>query len=93
MTPLTEACGLIEWVQHTTGLRNCCQSVYVAGGKFDRGTNAAIKQMYDSFQVGFHCWLFSSADNIGDPLAFCLNSRLLLPPYMFAAMRHVTDAF
>lgn len=51
MTPLTEACGLIEWVSHTVGLRYCCQSVYRAAGRFDRSTNPTIKAMYDSYQA------------------------------------------
>lgn len=52
VTPLTEACGLIEWVNHTVGLRYCCQSVYRAAGRFDRSTNPTIKSMYDSYKVG-----------------------------------------
>jgi len=51
VTPLTEACGLIEWVNHTVGLRNCCQSVYRAAGKFDRNTNGIVKSKYDNFKV------------------------------------------
>jgi hypothetical protein len=51
VTPLTEACGLIEWVNHTSGLRNCCQSAYRAAGKFDKSTNQIIKSKYDNFKV------------------------------------------
>ena len=47
--PLTEDCGLVEWVPHTVGLRHCVQDVYAAEGLFDPATtNAAIKALYDA---------------------------------------------
>lgn len=50
--PLTEDCGIVEWVEHTTGLRHVCQDTYVALGLFDkRQTNPAIKKMYDAHPV------------------------------------------
>lgn len=46
--PLTEDCGMIEWVLHTRGLRHILQDIYVAAGKFDRQrTNSYIKRLYD----------------------------------------------
>eukprot|EP00963_Diacronema_lutheri_P004971 scaffold363_cov331-Pavlova_lutheri.AAC.92 len=51
--PLTEECGLIEWVYNTTGLRHVCQDVYTREGLFDRRrTNPQIKKIYDSAQGG-----------------------------------------
>ncbi|KAG6548304.1 hypothetical protein Mapa_010357 [Marchantia paleacea] len=50
--PLTEDCGMIEWVLHTRGLRHILQDIYVACGKFDRQkTNPAIKRIYDQQQA------------------------------------------
>jgi serine/threonine-protein kinase ATR len=49
--PLTEDCGMIEWVPNTRGLRHILQDVYVAEGRFDRQkTNPTIKKMYDQNQ-------------------------------------------
>lgn len=46
--PLTEDCGMIEWVLHTRGLRHILQDIYVAAEKFDRQkTNPLIKRLYD----------------------------------------------
>ena len=46
--PLTEDCGMIEWVLHTRGLRHILQDIYMAAGKFDRQkTNPLIKRLYD----------------------------------------------
>ena len=49
--PLTEDCGIIEWVSRTAGLRQCCQAVYEADGRFNRLTNTAIKKLYDHHPV------------------------------------------
>jgi len=47
--PLTEDCGLVEWVPHTTVYRTCCQEVYAAAGLYDRSrTNAEVKAAYDA---------------------------------------------
>ncbi|MCL7051841.1 hypothetical protein MKW94_026365 [Papaver nudicaule] len=49
--PLTEDCGIIEWVPHTRGLRHILQDIYTAHGKFDRQkTNPVIKRIYDQCQ-------------------------------------------
>lgn len=49
--PLTEDCGMIEWVPHTRGLRHILQDIYITLGKFDRQkTNPLIKKIYDQFQ-------------------------------------------
>ncbi|KAH7278933.1 hypothetical protein KP509_38G065100 [Ceratopteris richardii] len=46
--PLTEDCGMVEWVLHTRGLRHILQDTYESSGKFDRQkTNPTIKQIYD----------------------------------------------
>ncbi|KAJ0966927.1 hypothetical protein J5N97_023844 [Dioscorea zingiberensis] len=46
--PLTEDCGMVEWVPHTRGLRQILQDIYVACGKFDRQkTHPLIKKIYD----------------------------------------------
>ncbi|KAI5062158.1 hypothetical protein GOP47_0022697, partial [Adiantum capillus-veneris] len=49
--PLTEDCGMVEWVLHTRGLRHILQDIYVSCGKFDRQkTNPTIKHIYDQNQ-------------------------------------------
>eukprot|EP01018_Ginkgo_biloba_P009013 Gb_37326 [translate_table: standard] len=49
--PLTEDCGMVEWVLHTRGLRHILQDIYIACGKFDRQkTNPTIKRIYDQYQ-------------------------------------------
>ena len=57
--PLTEDCGIIEWVPRTSGLRQCCESAYMAEGLYDRRlTNPSIKKLYDAHPVrrlACHC--------------------------------------
>nr|GEW19318.1 serine/threonine-protein kinase ATR [Tanacetum cinerariifolium] len=49
--PLTEDCGMVEWVPHTRGLRHILQDIYISSGKFDRQkTNPQIKRIYDLCQ-------------------------------------------
>ncbi|KAB2602641.1 Ataxia telangiectasia-mutated and RAD3-related [Pyrus ussuriensis x Pyrus communis] len=49
--PLTEDCGMIEWVPHTRGLRHILQDIYINCGNFDRQkTNPHIKRIYDQCQ-------------------------------------------
>jgi serine/threonine-protein kinase ATR len=49
--PLTEDCGLIQWVNNTKGLRYCVQEAYTAEGMYnERLTNLQIKQRYDTFK-------------------------------------------
>ncbi|XP_041996259.1 serine/threonine-protein kinase ATR-like isoform X2 [Salvia splendens] len=46
--PLTEDCGMVEWVPHTRGLRHILQDIYISSGKFDKQkTNPQIKRIYD----------------------------------------------
>ncbi|CAN0845720.1 Serine/threonine-protein kinase ATR [Linum grandiflorum] len=46
--PLTEDCGMVEWVPHTRGLRHILQDIYATCGKFDRQrTHPQIKRIYD----------------------------------------------
>ncbi|CAL5040806.1 unnamed protein product [Urochloa decumbens] len=48
VVPLTEDCGMIEWVPNTRGLRLILQDIYTAHGKFDRMKNSQIKKIYDA---------------------------------------------
>ncbi|KAK4772042.1 hypothetical protein SAY86_013817 [Trapa natans] len=49
--PLTEDCGMIQWVPHTRGLRHILQDIYITCGKFDKQrTNPQIKRIYDQCQ-------------------------------------------
>lgn len=49
--PLTEDCGMVEWVPYTRGLRHILQDIYITCQKFDRqNTNPLIKRIYDQFQ-------------------------------------------
>lgn len=49
--PLTEDCGMVEWVPHTRGLRHILQDIYLSSGKFDKHkTNPQIKRIYDQCQ-------------------------------------------
>ncbi|XP_062019493.1 serine/threonine-protein kinase ATR isoform X1 [Rosa rugosa] len=45
--PLTEDCGMIEWVPHTRGLRHILQDIYMNCGNFGIDTNSKIKRLYD----------------------------------------------
>lgn len=52
MVPLTEDCGLIEWVPATVTLRSAATGTYEEQGRMDRRlTLAAIKKAYDGFTV------------------------------------------
>ncbi|KAL6603454.1 hypothetical protein ACP70R_043815 [Stipagrostis hirtigluma subsp. patula] len=51
VVPLTEDCGMVEWVPNTRGLRQILQDIYITCGKFDRlKTNPQIKRIYDTCQ-------------------------------------------
>lgn len=59
--PLTEDCGIVEWVPHTRGLRHILQDLYIACGKFDRQkTNATIKRHYDQCESNKEAELFKT---------------------------------
>ncbi|KAK3131306.1 hypothetical protein QOZ80_6BG0504770 [Eleusine coracana subsp. coracana] len=48
VVPLTEDCGMVEWVPNTRGLRHILQDIYITCGKFDKmKTNPLIKKIYD----------------------------------------------
>ncbi|CAH2061656.1 unnamed protein product [Thlaspi arvense] len=52
VVPLTEDCGMVEWVPHTRGLRHILQDIYISCGRFDRQkTNPQIKRIYDQCPV------------------------------------------
>jgi hypothetical protein len=46
VTPLTEDCGILEWVPKTGTLRTAVQGIYEQEGHFDRKTNGVIDSMY-----------------------------------------------
>ena len=46
VTPLTEDCGILEWVPKTGTLRTAVQSIYEQEGYFDRKTNGTIDHLY-----------------------------------------------
>ena len=48
--PLTEDCGIIEWVPHTTGFRHIIQKLYMDDGIFTKNSNADIKQLHEQCQ-------------------------------------------
>ena len=57
VTPLTEDCGILEWVPKTGTLRSAVQGIYQQEGHFDpRRTNSVIDAMYKQhehkYQVG-----------------------------------------
>ena len=45
--PLTEDCGLIEWVPNTTGLRHVLQALYVQDGLYHKRTLVEVKEMHE----------------------------------------------
>ncbi|WVZ78438.1 hypothetical protein U9M48_026147, partial [Paspalum notatum var. saurae] len=50
VVPLTEDCGMVEWVPNTRGLRHILQDIYVTLGNFDRlKTNPQIKKIYETY--------------------------------------------
>jgi len=50
VVPLTEDCGMVEWVPNTRGLRHILQDIYIAHGNFDKmKTNPQIKKIYDTY--------------------------------------------
>nr|CAB3471467.1 unnamed protein product [Digitaria exilis] len=50
VVPLTEDCGMVEWVPNTRGLRHILQDIYITDGKFDKmKTNPQIKKIYDTY--------------------------------------------
>ena len=70
--PLTEDCGLVEWVPHTTGLRHCIEAIYTSEGLFDRSkTNHSIRNAYEKWTVGF---MSSRLSSVKQPV--CIHSLL-----------------
>ncbi|TVU07548.1 hypothetical protein EJB05_40909, partial [Eragrostis curvula] len=50
VVPLTEDCGMVEWVPNTRGLRHILQDIYITCGKFDKmKTNPLMKKIYDVY--------------------------------------------
>lgn len=50
VTPFSEKCGLIEWVNNTNGIRQLVTKVYKNTGHVDLQTNKIIKDMYDAHE-------------------------------------------
>jgi hypothetical protein len=66
VTPLTEDCGILEWVPKTGTLRSAVQGVYQQEGFFDpRRTNTTIDGMYKQhehkYQVLWQTTLFADS--------------------------------
>ena len=51
VTPLTEDCGLVEWVHNLTALRTAIQESLTSDGLWSKSTNPYIKTLYDNFQA------------------------------------------
>lgn len=49
MTPLTEDCGLVEWVNDLSTLRHTVQAMLSAEGIYHKNTNSTIKKMYEGY--------------------------------------------
>jgi serine/threonine-protein kinase ATR len=45
--PLTEDCGIIEWVPHTTGFRHIIQKLYADDGLYNKNSNTEMKELYE----------------------------------------------
>ena len=57
VVPLTEDCGLIEWVPHTTGLRHVLQALYVRDGLYHKRTLAEVKEMHERLKATPTTWM------------------------------------
>lgn len=45
--PITEDCGIIEWVPHTAGLRHVIQKLYADDGLYTKTSTVEIKELYE----------------------------------------------
>ena len=45
--PLTEDCGIIEWVPHTTGFRHIIQKLYADDGLYNKNSSTEMKELYE----------------------------------------------
>eukprot|EP00873_Tetraselmis_striata_P024237 jgi/Tetstr1/444501/TSEL_032380.t1 len=50
VVPLTEDCGIIQWVNFTIGFRHCCQAAYAAPGKSLKAALQGCKSMYEKYE-------------------------------------------
>eukprot|EP00193_Tetraselmis_chui_P016976 CAMPEP_0177771176 /NCGR_PEP_ID=MMETSP0491_2-20121128/11411_1 /TAXON_ID=63592 /ORGANISM="Tetraselmis chuii, Strain PLY429" /LENGTH=102 /DNA_ID=CAMNT_0019288625 /DNA_START=166 /DNA_END=471 /DNA_ORIENTATION=+ len=50
VVPLTEDCGIIQWVNFTIGFRHCCQAAYAVPGKNPKAALQAAKALYERFE-------------------------------------------
>ena len=55
--PLTEDCGLIEWVPNTTGLRHVLQALYVQDGLYHKRTLVEVKEMHERLKSRPLTWM------------------------------------
>jgi hypothetical protein len=49
VTPMTEDCGLVEWVPRTMGIRHAIHAMYVAEGMHFRTVHARINKTYETW--------------------------------------------
>lgn len=49
MTPLTEDCGILEWVPNVAPLRDAVERMYKLDKLFDRTTNTTIRTMWEGY--------------------------------------------
>ena len=45
--PLTEDCGIIEWVPNTTGFRHIIQGLYADDGLYHKNSHTEVKELYE----------------------------------------------
>ena len=76
MTPLTEDCGILEWVPKTGTLRTAVQGMYQQEGLFDpRKTNGTIDSMYKHHEHKYQVWAVpSQIRGCSDPAMCTLRS-------------------
>ena len=55
--PLTEDCGLIEWVPSTTGLRHVIQKLYVDDGMYHKRTLVEVKEIHERLKATPTTWM------------------------------------
>ena len=57
VVPLTEDCGLIEWVPHTHWVWHVLQALYVRDGLYHKRTLAEVKEMHERLKATPTTWM------------------------------------
>lgn len=57
VTPLTEECGILEWVPNVAPLRNAVEGMYRQDKLFDNTTNSTIKRIWEAYPHKVPCLL------------------------------------